>query len=205
LRVLLLLVIWFLPLTTTLQAATVQLPETGQSSCYDSTGQVVACAGTGQDGAEKSGAAWPSPRFVDNGDGTVTDKLTGLIWLKNANCTDTVGGVVKGSGYLTWADALTWSNNLASGSCGLTDGTAAGDWRLPNRKELFSLVNTQQASGVSWLHGQGFAGVQGYNYWSASSYANHPASAWGVQMSDGSVFAGNKSDDYYVWPVRGGQ
>ena len=204
-RILLLLSLLSLPLPAALLAATVQLPETGQSSCYDSAGKVVACAGTGQDGAEKSGAAWPSPRFVDNGNGTVTDQLTGLIWLKNANCTAAAGGVDKGSGYLTWAAALTWSNNLASGSCGLTDGTNAGDWRLPNRKELFSLVNAQQANGVAWLNGQGLASVQSYYYWSASTYANNPANAWGVQMNDGSVFAGNKSYDYYVWPVRGGQ
>jgi hypothetical protein len=35
-----------------------------------------------------TGVAWPNPRFTDNSDGTVTDNLTGLIWLKNANCTD---------------------------------------------------------------------------------------------------------------------
>jgi hypothetical protein len=113
-------------------AATVQLPETGQATVY---------AGR-DDGALQQGTAWPSPRFADNGDGTVTDNLTGLIWLKNANCTETVGGIVKGgAGSLPWADALTWSNHLASGSCGLSGDTNAGDWRLPNVKELESIVD----------------------------------------------------------------
>ena len=61
-------------------------PKTGQTLCYDSLGAVVPCAGTGQDGEIKAGVAWPSPRFTDNSNGTVTDNLTGLIWLKNANC-----------------------------------------------------------------------------------------------------------------------
>jgi hypothetical protein len=60
--------------------------KTGQTGCWDSSGAVIACAGTGQDGELQKGAALPSPRFTDNGDGTVTDNLTGLIWLKNADC-----------------------------------------------------------------------------------------------------------------------
>jgi hypothetical protein len=64
-------------------AAIIQLPQTGQTSCYDS-------AGTGQDGDIQAGKAWPFQRFTDNsittaGDLTVTDKLTGLIWAKDAN------------------------------------------------------------------------------------------------------------------------
>ena len=52
------------------------VPKTGQTTGY----------ATGDDGALQKGVAWPNPRFTDNGDGTVTDNLTGLIWLKNANC-----------------------------------------------------------------------------------------------------------------------
>ena len=70
----------------------------------------------------------PKPRFSDNGNGTVTDNITGLIWLKNANC----------FGSRTWNHALADANGLNSGDCGLTDGSSAGDWRLPNYNELFS-------------------------------------------------------------------
>jgi hypothetical protein len=186
-------------------AATINLPETGQSGCWDASGNPIACTGTGQDADKMQGAAWPSPRFTDNGNGTVTDKLTGLIWLKNANCTDTVGGIAKGSGYLTWAGALIWSNNLANGNCGLSDGSAAGQWRLPTVSELQSLVNSQQTNQGIWLNGQGFSSVQSSNYWSSTTYAPYTSYAWLVYMNVGSVYYGYKTGSYYVWPVRGGQ
>ena len=52
------------------------VPKTGQTTSYT----------TGDDGDLEMGVPWPSPRFTDKGDGTVTDNLTGLIWLKDANC-----------------------------------------------------------------------------------------------------------------------
>ena len=64
------------------------------------------------------GVEWPNPRFTDNLDGTATDNLTGLIWLKDANC----------FGPRTWSDALSVCNGLADGSCWLTDGSDAGDF-----------------------------------------------------------------------------
>ena len=70
--------------------------ETGQLTCYDEVGVVIACAGAGQDGDPRPGVAWPDLRSVDNGDGTVTDMLTGLVWLRNANC----------FGQRTWMNAL---------------------------------------------------------------------------------------------------
>lgn len=189
-------------------AATVQLPETGQSSCYDSAGNVILCTdplGVGQDAAEKSGAAWPSPRFVDYGNGTVMDYLTGLIWLKDANCAATLGGITKTS-TLTWANALTWTNALASGSCGLSDGSVAGSWRLPNVRELQSLLNASQANNAIWLVSQGFSNIQtNYSYCTATSCANTPASAWFVDMSNGYTYFNSKTMPLYVWPVRGGQ
>ena len=65
-------------------------------------------------------------RFKDNGDGTVTDTRTGLIWLKNANLCD-----IK-----PWDDAVAYCSSLASGQAGLTDGSKAGQWRLPSIQEL---------------------------------------------------------------------
>ena len=52
------------------------VPKTGQTTSY----------ATGDDGELEKGVAWPNPRFTDNNNGTVTDNLTGLIWLKHANC-----------------------------------------------------------------------------------------------------------------------
>ena len=107
------------------------VPKTGQTTCSISAGATVPCAGTGQDGDFKKGVAWPNPRFTDNNNGTVTDNLTGLIWLKNANC----------FGLRTWTLALIDANTLAAGYCGATDGSTAGQWRLPNVKELQSLID----------------------------------------------------------------
>ena len=64
-----------------------------------------------------------SLRFMDNGDGTVTDEKTGLVWLKNATC---FGG-------WNWAKSLTDCLTLNCGECGLTDGSLEGNWRMPNR------------------------------------------------------------------------
>jgi hypothetical protein len=186
-------------------AATIELRQTGQTGCWDESDNTVGCAGTGQDGDKLFGAAWPNPRFVDNDNGTVTDKLTDLIWLKNANCTETVGGIAKGSGYLIWADALTWANSLASGSCGLSDGSTANQWRLPSKNELQSLVNSQPTSIATWLNSQEFTNVLLSYYWSSTTYAPSTTSAWYVNMIDGLVGYGSKANSDYVWPVRTGQ
>jgi hypothetical protein len=171
--------------------APVQLPRTGQTVSY----------AAGDDGALQKGAVWPEPRFRDNGNGTVTDNLTGLIWLKDADCRDTVGGINKSSGGLVWADALTWCNNLDSGACSLSDGSKAGDWRLPNITELESLVDLQSYN-PPLPSGHPFINVQAWSYWSSSSY-HYTYSAWYVGMVDGYVNDGNKNDSSDVWPVRG--
>jgi len=62
-----------------------RVPRTGQTLCYDVKGKVIPCEGTGQDGEYRAGTAWPTPRFNDNYDGTVTDRLTGLVWVKDAD------------------------------------------------------------------------------------------------------------------------
>ena len=134
------------------------------------TGQTTSYA-TGDDGDLKKGTAWPqAERFHDNGNGTVTDKITGLIWLQNAHC--------FGS---NWATALASANSLADGSCGLTDGSATGNWRLPNINELtsltrFDLYGSVSVSDASTNH---FTGVQS-GYWSSSTVVGYPISAYTV-------------------------
>ena len=176
-------------------AGAVDLPKTGQTTCYDESGNVIDCAETGQDGDIQAGVDWPEPRFEDNGDGTVTDHLTGLVWLKNANC----------AGSMNWYDALTYCTNLANGSCGLTDGSVAGDWRLPNIIELESLVNAEESNPAAWLNTQGFSNVQLSYYRSATTYAGFTICAWHVVMHNGNVYYNFKSNRNYVWPVRTGQ
>jgi len=175
------------------------LAATGQNTCYDASGNVISCAGTGQDGEYQLGDT-ASPRFTDNSDGTVTDNLTGLIWLKNANCSATLGGVAKTT-TLVWADALTWSNNMANGSCGLSDGSVAGDWRLPNINELASLIDYQVGSAPRIPSGHPFSSVQSSLYWSSTSYRPRLSSAWVVNFTTGNTDSSGKTD-FYVWPVR---
>ncbi len=169
--------------------------KSGQTTCYDAGGTVIDCVDTGQDGDHLAGMAWPDPRFTDNSDGTVTDDLTGLIWLKNANC----------FGEKDWTTALSDANGLASGTCDLTDSSSAGDWRLPNRKELLSLIDLGK-TGPALPTGHPFSGVQqAGGYWSSTTYANDTAYAWNVFLEFGRVDYGYKIALIYVWPVRGGQ
>ncbi|MBF0495285.1 MAG: DUF1566 domain-containing protein [Deltaproteobacteria bacterium] len=181
------------------------LPAIGESLTYPApvprTGQTTPY-GTGDDGALRMGVAWPSPRFTDNGNGSVTDNLTGLIWLKNANCFP--GESNEG---LDWFKALAAANALASGSCGLTDGSHAGDWRLPNVNELQSLTDYNPFN-PTLPTGHPFVGVQleGYPYWSSTICVNYTGNAWDVSMSNGAVSPfGDINYGQPVWPVRGGQ
>ena len=67
-------------LSISIPTGTVVLPQTGQTTCWDEDGaELTSCDGTGQDGDILAGANWPTPRFKDNGDGTMTDNLTGLM------------------------------------------------------------------------------------------------------------------------------
>lgn len=189
----------------TAHAATIQLPQTGQTKCYDAALTEIACPTTGQDADKKAGVAWPNPRFADNNDGTITDNLTGLIWLKNAGCFDTVGSITKGTdaatSCLTWPNALTWSNTLASGDCGLSDGSTAGQWRLPNINELESLIDLSRSNPALPV-GHPFTNVQALFNWSSSSHAFNTNYAWVVSMYDGYVSIDDKVNINYVWPVR---
>jgi hypothetical protein len=165
------------------------------------TGQTTSYA-TGDDGDLQMGTAWPVPRFTDNADGTVTDNLTGLIWLKNANC----------FGQNLWAAALSFCNVLEDGQCGLTDGSSLGDWRLPNVRELHSLIDYSQyvpalpnTEGTGqWAEGDPFTNVQSYYYWSSTAYEGGSTLAWGVYMVSGYVGGTSKANDFDVWPVRAG-
>jgi hypothetical protein len=166
------------------------------------TGQTTSYA-TGDDGGLEKGVSWPSPRFTDNSNGTVTDNLTGLIWLKDANC----------SGARGWTNALSYCNSLAHGSCSLTDESSAGDWRLPHCKELVSLLDlaynspalADTAGTSKWSSGDAFTNVQLNYYWSSTTYAGDTDYAWFIRLTDGDVHYGDKDTSYYVWPVRGGQ
>ena len=173
------------------------VPQTGQTICSDANNNPMECDGTtGQDGDYQAGVPWPDPRFTDRGDGTVKDNLTGLIWLRNANC----------FGEETWFNALSVCETLASPTCGLTDGSVEGDWRLPNLKELQSLLDFGQ-EGPALPPGHPFVGgiwTAGDNYWSSTTYLPHNDQAWYVELYNGVTDAYGKVNIDLIWPVRGG-
>jgi hypothetical protein len=148
------------------------------------TGQTISYAG-GDDYATRKGVAWPSTRFTDNQNGTVTDHLTGLIWLKNAGC------FIPSD----WSTALTAASQLAGGACGLTDGSTAGQWRMPNINELESLVDVSQANpAVSG--GSHFTNINLTDaYWSSTTYAAGPANAMAIRFTDGRWINGADAGD----------
>ena len=164
---------------------TVPYPRTGQTTSY----------AVGDDGDLKMGVAWPTPRFTGNGDGTVTDNLTELIWMKNA------GSI--GSTY--WGDALQSCNTLADGYHGLTDSSIDGDWRLPNVRELQSLIDYGRYNDALPA-GHPFINLMWSGYWSSTTYSGISSYAWYANLNNG--FMANAAKDRHilnVWCVRGGQ
>jgi len=173
------------------------------------------------DGWYQTGVALPEPRFIDNGDGTVTDKLTGLMWLKDANCIATEYPAYDedrdfGDGRVTWQHALDFVVGINSGTypkCGAT----YTDWRLANLRELLSLINysfvfpcLSNADGTGkYETGNPFylevpaAYTGDSDYWASTSDANGPSgAAWRLNYIDGQVIRGSKQVPAYVWPVR---
>lgn len=174
------------------------LPRTGQTACHDSSGKAVACPGTGQDGELREGAAWPAPRFSDNGDGTVTDGLTGLAWSRD--------GGTPGPGVCGPGKRKTWKGALEHVGClNANRHLGRSDWRLPNRNELSSLVHRGEQDGGAWLSSQGFSGVRDGAYWTSSTYSFSSWSAWGIILRDGAASSFAKKHRIDVWPVRGGR
>lgn len=176
-------------------ATVTYVPKTGQTASYT----------TGDDGDLEKGVSWPNPRFTDNGDGTVTDNLTELIWLKNAN---------RPNSLQNWANALNYCNLLADDGTDLTDGSVAGDWRLPNVKELESLIHyglydpaiPNTAGTGKWTEGDPFTGVASFTYWASTTAAASPSTnAFAVSVIYGFNYSYDKTTSFYVWPVRGGK
>ena len=151
------------------------LPRTGQTTSYAS----------GDDVAAAKGGAWPGSRFTDNANGTVTDHLTGLVWLKDAGCFSPTA----------WASALAAANQLASGACGLTDGSTAGQWRMPNANELESLVDVSQANpALSSAHPFTHVDLSAA-YWTSTTYMALTANAMAIRFTDGRWINGTDAGD----------
>lgn len=128
------------------------------------------------------------PRFVNAGEGIVLDKLTGLCWTADAN---------------PFSFAMSWQEGIeAIHQMNAQKTFGRDDWRLPNRRELRSLIDhgaRKPALPEEHLFRNVFLGW----YWSSTSSAMAPGYAWYVHMEGGRMFYGRKDSLYLIWPVCG--
>jgi len=149
---------------------------------------------TGDDGDLQKGYPRSGPRFKDNGDGTITDNATGLMWVKEPGA---CGGAFGSPGS---PSQMTWNN--AIDNCLALDYAGHNDWRLPNIKELASIIDYEV-----WLPSIDsvfFPYTQNWYYWSSTTYFPASASAWAIYFMDGSIDYYNTKtiDTFFVRPVR---
>ena len=192
-------------------------PATGQERCWDGFGALIECADTGQDGEIRAGALLS---YEDNGDGTITDLNTGLMWEKKS---DDGGLHDKGNTYPWWSttvDAIwDWLDDVnAEGGTGFA---GYSDWRIPNVKELHSLSDYERrAPSIDPVFNTGCGGgctvttcscTAASSTWSATTIPVFTNRAVTVNFTDGSVssditFASNRKRllSLHVRAVRGG-
>ncbi len=163
----------------------------------------------------------PPPRYVDCGNGTVTDNKTGLVWLKKADC---LGGVDWHEAVEFVAGLGDWPDSVGS-DCGLSDGSSPGEWRLPSVweweamiQEALSmlcdpLITNDQGDGcwaapfacVAVGRTCSFTGVQSQFYWGSFSPSHDLRCVFGMHLREGGTICEFKTTDARVWPVRSGQ
>lgn len=167
----------------------------------------------GTNGARADGPCFDNVnRYVDCGNGTVTDTVTGLIWLKQWNCLPMT----------TWAGANQTAAGLKNGDCGLTDNSSPGDWRLPTLDEwsrttaraaalncpmlrpTSTLTNDAGTACYGFGDASSFPGLHDQQFWLSTADETSPNKAWLAFVEVG-AFAYLKTDPLRQgWPVRGG-
>lgn len=161
--------------------------QTGQTFCCEETGRDVACDGSGQDAEFRRGSLWPEPRFEPSGE-IVLDRLTGLTWARDASLVELP---------TSFSEALAFVGRMnREGALGRSD------WRLPNRRELRSLVSHAVVK-PALPSGHPFLNVVETWYWSSTTAAVNTRHAWYVHMAGARMFYGAKDQSYFVWPVSG--
>jgi hypothetical protein len=158
------------------------------------------------------------PHYVDNGDGTVTDSKTGLMWEKKTSaCT---GEITCVEDFYTWSttnanpDGTLYTTFLPGMNGQLLFGGSQTcfsgycDWRIPTINELRSLVTVGFPNCTSALCIDPIFGPTqpaGADYWSSNLLANDPQSAWSVRFSDGATSSRSLSSLLFARAVRGGR
>ena len=161
---------------------------TDQTTCHDAAGRQIDCIGSGHDGdGKKPDVLSEKNRFrvIDN---TVTDQWTGGIWHQHAGLSEFP---------LTWHEALAFVKEMNR-----PGGTASNQWRLPSRRELFSLISHQNIN-PALPTGHPFLEVFNGYYWTSTECARVPDQSWYIHLGGGKVYRGMKHASYMVWPVSG--
>jgi len=143
----------------------------------------------------------PTTNFVDVGNGTVRDNKSGLLWKR---CSE--GQIWNGTTCTGVATTYTWQGALQQAQALNAGGGFAGatNWRVPNQKELNSIVERQ--CWAPSINATIFPATVTNYYWSSSPTAGYASSAWGVTFFDGNDNSANfKGSAYPVRLVRGGQ
>jgi|WetSurMetagenome_2_1015567.scaffolds.fasta_scaffold00012_59 hypothetical protein len=186
------------------------LPDTGQKKCYDSSGEEITCAGTGQDGEYTI----HSMSYTINGDGTVTDKVTGLMWQRCTMGQNNDQYCTGNAKEYNWYQASgTYHKDFnpegASACAELNSMNLAGynDWRLPAKRELLSIGD--YSALVSYLqptiNKKVFTETRIGVYWTSSVRDAANNMRWGMDFSNGSLSSSKEDGDSegYVRCVRG--
>jgi hypothetical protein len=164
-----------------------KLPDTGQSKCYDND-QEMPCPQKGQPFyGQDANYQRAQMAYRDNGDGTVTDLNTGLMWQQG----DSQNSVKR-------------SKDQAVKYCASLDLANHSDWRLPTIDELTSLVDVGIPYPGPTINTSYFPECRSRYYWSSSRYMQNLNLAWHVYFTDGIVSAGDSDRGWYVRCVRGG-
>ena len=200
-------------------AATIELPRTGQTTCYDSFGDEMVCTGTGQDGETQYGAVLPVPRFTTDYYGqTVVDNLTGLMWALDSRTPDPydpnlVICAPDDREVTPWYDPtgslLLYDVSEYMACLNANNFLGYNDWRLPNREELRSLILDYSTNEPALPAGYPFINVEApYLYWTSTSrLIKDPVDPdlWIYGVGSINMWSGSESSGRFVWPVRAGQ
>lgn len=139
----------------------------------------------------------PDADLIDNGDATITHVRTGLTWKQ---CSEGYSGANCGTGVIsgkTWAEA-----QAAATAANNANFAGHNDWRVPNYKELQSIVETGcQTPSINWNR---FPNTTSGQYWTSTSFGSAPA-AWEVNFMTGGADVSSKTATYNVRLVRGGK
>ncbi|MDK2124281.1 DUF1566 domain-containing protein [Parachitinimonas caeni] len=141
-------------------------------------------------------ATTPTSNFIDHGDGTVTHQATGLMWMR---CS--IGQTWSGGSCANSATTMDWQTALSAAAA--TTYASKTDWRLPNLKELESIVERKCYGPAT--NQTIFPSFQNADYWTSTTAADAPSNAWSISMGDGfdsSSYA--KSLSKFVHLVRSG-